>query len=153
MKISIITYSLMWLRKLRKFWKFGVSRSSERVLGDVPPVTTRLNVFSWSIVNSNSDSEHIEFTFYVLRITWIYLKIYWKSTWNSSWAISRGCCTPPSFTPPVATALCMVVIFHICMGALHLRWSNAGNKILLNMRWNQILLQVAAILLLILLQL
>jgi hypothetical protein len=37
-----VTYSLMWLGQLRKFWKFGVSRSSESVFGHVPQATMRL---------------------------------------------------------------------------------------------------------------
>jgi hypothetical protein len=36
-----VTYSSMWLGKLRKFWKFGVSRSSERVFGHVPKSNTK----------------------------------------------------------------------------------------------------------------
>jgi hypothetical protein len=48
-----VTYSLMWLGKLRKFWKFGVSRSSESVFGHVPQATMRLTLNS-NVVNSNS---------------------------------------------------------------------------------------------------
>ena len=44
MKISIVTYS-------SSQWVLVMSPPP-------PPITTHLNVFRWSIVNSNSDSEH-----------------------------------------------------------------------------------------------
>ena len=78
------------IEKILEIWSLQIVRKG---IWPCPPAMTRLNVFSSSIVNSNSDSEH----FYALRITWIYLKIYWKSTWNCSWAIigAGGIAPPP----------------------------------------------------------
>jgi hypothetical protein len=39
-----VTYSLMWLGQLRKYLKFGVSRSLESVFGHVPQAMMRLTL-------------------------------------------------------------------------------------------------------------
>jgi hypothetical protein len=57
MKISIVTYSVnviinTKIEKMLEIWSLQIIRKG------IVPVTTPLNVFGWSIINSNSDSEH-----------------------------------------------------------------------------------------------
>jgi hypothetical protein len=73
----------MWLGKFWKFWKL---KSPDRVFGHVPP--PQKDMWAWSppaATHLNASLvgwlltliliQSIEFTFYALRITWIYLKI------------------------------------------------------------------------------
>jgi hypothetical protein len=91
MRISIATSSLIWLGKLRKCWKFGVSKSSERVF--VHALRRHISTSSvCSIVNS--DSEHIVHFF----MPWQLPEFTWKITGNlpeiAHEQLLGGCCTP-----------------------------------------------------------
>jgi hypothetical protein len=78
-------------RKLRKsVWKFESPDRSERVFGNCPPATTRLNVYSWSIVNSNSDSEHRVHFFMPWELPENLLKIYLKLLMSNYWGGGGG---------------------------------------------------------------
>jgi hypothetical protein len=74
MKISIVTYSLMWLGKLRKFWKFGVSRSSERAFGHAP--------LPWRVSTSSVPRLLTLILIQSIFMPWELPEFTWKSTGN-----------------------------------------------------------------------
>ena len=63
-----------------KIWSLQIVRNGIYPLPPCLHASQRL--YSWSIVNSNSDSEH-QSSLELPEFTWS--KIYWISTWNSSW--------------------------------------------------------------------
>ena len=85
---------------------------SKGLIRNTYPATTRLNVFSWSIVNSNSDSEHRVHIF----VLWELPEFIWKSTENlpeiAHEQLGGGVLHP---IPPVATSLTAELTWTPCL--------------------------------------